>query len=382
MVKHYPPAETKIPWRSFLNALRIRHRDLRTALCLYLKVDNCLLAESGRAALSLLLDMLRFQRGTACNEVLLPAYTCYSVAAAVVRSGLKIRVYDIDPSNLSPDMSSVRKTKGEGTLVVVGQHLFGLPTDLSGLQTWAGEEGAIFLEDAAQGLGGLCGERMLGTIGDVGLFSFGRGKPLPLGCGGAIIASDREIFLDKIPIHPKGIGCKQLLMATVVQILAHKRLYGIMESLPLGLGDTTFDPSFSTHAMPLCMNRLGSNALWFLEALNEHRCSRARDYHDIFQGKGTIPIPAQNKPVYTRYPVLAGHGDIPNELRRYGVRRMYPKPISDDVRIQPYLSSGNPPIPGAREIADRLITLPTHHQITRETAYRIGNQVLEAFALK
>ena len=72
---------------------------------------------------------------------------------------------------------------------------------------------------------------------------------------------------------------------------------------------------------------------------------------------------------------MAKQGQIPGELKRLGVRRMYPKAIADEETIRPYLADDPVPTPGASEIARNLITLPTHMGITETLAKEIATKV-------
>jgi len=93
----YPPGETKIPLGSVFSAIVSSKGNFKWTLCNYLGVDKCVLGNSGRALLYGLLDALKRKDGNIRNEVLIPGYTCYSVAASVAKAGLKIRAYDMDP---------------------------------------------------------------------------------------------------------------------------------------------------------------------------------------------------------------------------------------------------------------------------------------------
>lgn len=136
--------------------------------------------------LYLLISELSRRRNYQQDEVLLPGYTCYSLASSVVRAGLKIRVYDLDPRTLQPDIESIVRNRSSRTLAIIHQHLFGIPMPIEGITSLAKETDITVIEDAAQALGGRLNGKALGTLGDFGLFSFGRGKPLPLGGGGDI----------------------------------------------------------------------------------------------------------------------------------------------------------------------------------------------------
>ncbi|MDL1962441.1 MAG: DegT/DnrJ/EryC1/StrS family aminotransferase, partial [Deltaproteobacteria bacterium] len=93
----YPPAEVKIPWPAIFDSLLSSSSDFKKYLYDYLQVKYCILGNSGRAVLYLLLETLKRKDEERRDEVLIPGYTCYSVAASAAKAGLKIRVYDIDP---------------------------------------------------------------------------------------------------------------------------------------------------------------------------------------------------------------------------------------------------------------------------------------------
>ena len=376
----YPPAETKIPLHAILGAFFSSKGSFEKTLCNYLQVKHCVLGSSGRALLYILLDALKRNDGDPRNEVLIPGYTCYSVAASVAKAGLKIAIYDLDPRTFAPDMDSVKANLSENTLAIIFQHLFGIPTPVDELRQIAETLGAYLIEDAAQALGGAMNGRPLGTMADFGFFSFGRGKPLPLGGGGALISKDTHM-LSGLDLQPRNKGYASLMSTAISQIMSKPSLYWIPEMLPLGLGETIFDPDFDVSAMSLIMQKLAENSMSILDALNAHRRDIVKTYEEAFDDECVIPVPDESKPVYTRFPLMAGPGPIPKELKRLGVRRMYPKAIADEETIKPYLADHRETTPGASEIAQNLLTFPTHRGITKNLAKEIAQKANETFQI-
>lgn len=374
----YAPAEPAVSARSVAHAILPGIDDFVVVLKEYLGVDHCVLGSSGRALLCRLLTALRRKAGHERVRVLIPGYTCYSVAASVARAGLEVACYDLDPQTLLPDMDSVRAMAGQDTLAVVGQHLFGIATPMEGLRSVAHGVGARLVEDAAQGLGGAGEGSTLGTMGDFGVFSFGRGKPLPLGGGGALVGSAEVMeatFPGSIPS-----GCLDLARAAASGLLSHRRVYGLLEALPLGLGETVFDPGFAMEPMSRALQGLGTCSLRELRSLNAHRNATASIYREVLGGTGGSIDPRPGEAVYTRYPFMAGDNPIPEALRRLGVRRMYPRAILDEPAIAPYRAAHTLPTPGASRIAQMLVTLPTHRGIDRELARTIAVAVKDAYS--
>ncbi len=158
-------------------------------------------------------------------------------------------------------------------------------------------------------------------------------------------------------------------------------LYWIPEILPLGLGETIFDPGFDISAMPFVMQNLAEKSIAVLDDLNAHRSNIAKTYKEAFDDECVIPIPRGGSAVYTRFPLMAGPGPIPKELKRLGVRRMYPKAIADDETIKPYIANHQAQTPGTFEIALKLITLPTHLGINEGLAADITYKVKETFQI-
>ena len=145
--------------------------------------------------------------------------------------------------------------------------------------------------------------------------------------------------------------------------------------LPLGLGKTIFDPHFNISAMQPVMQNLAENSMDILGELNAHRSYIASIYINAFNNGSFIPVPEGRNAVYTRFPLMATPDPIPKDLKRLGVRRMYPKAIADEKTIKPYLVDQEVYTPGASKIAQNLITLPTHKGITENMAKEIARKV-------
>ena len=102
------PAGAPLPVRTVLPALFSRNdRCLARLLEERLGARYAFFASSGRAALAVLLAALR--EGSDRREVVMPAYTCFSVPSAVARAGLTIRLCDVDPKTLDLDQNALAR---------------------------------------------------------------------------------------------------------------------------------------------------------------------------------------------------------------------------------------------------------------------------------
>src|SRR5712691_9904359 len=192
-----PPAAAEVTAGALLRAAagivageRYRHR-VESELKYYFGVRYVFLTSSGQAALTLILGALKGLTGR--RQVVIPAYTCFSVPAAVIRAGLDVRICDIDPTTFDFDYGCLETTITPQTLCVVPTHLFGLPSDVPRVARMCEKHGVFVVEDAAQAMGGRYHDRLLGTIGDVGFFSLGRGKTITCGSGGIIVTNSDRI---------------------------------------------------------------------------------------------------------------------------------------------------------------------------------------------
>ena len=172
------PAGTPIGLRALARCL---WRGVRTpsegefvaAIAAYLKVEHAFCISQGRAALSLSLELLAENSGK--RRVVVPAYTCYSVPAAVAKAGLQVLSVDIDRSTLDYDRNALERLDCSDVVAIVSSSLFGLPGDLTFLEAFGQRRGVAVIDDAAQALGARVDGRHVGTFGYVGFYSLGRG---------------------------------------------------------------------------------------------------------------------------------------------------------------------------------------------------------------
>lgn len=128
--------------------------------------------------------------------VLIPANTCYIVLWAVLKSGNKPYLIDIDPQtgNISPRTLSQCPIKNPAALIPC--HMYGLPAPMAEICAWARERGIFVIEDAALALGANADGRPAGAWGDASVFSFGHGKIVDAEIGGAFLADDARLAVE------------------------------------------------------------------------------------------------------------------------------------------------------------------------------------------
>lgn len=133
------------------------------------------------------------------DEVILPSYTFVSTANAFVQRGATLVFVDIRPDTMNIDENLIEKAITAKTKVIVPVHYAGVACEMDKILSIAERHGLRVVEDAAQGFGSKYKNRYLGTLGDLGCFSFHETKNYSMGEGGAIVFED-DIYREQAEI--------------------------------------------------------------------------------------------------------------------------------------------------------------------------------------
>jgi len=369
------PISLVLPSVFYRTGNRTDVRELRQG---HLGAGHIFSVSSGRAALAIILKALKQLSGR--REVVIPAYTCFSVPSAVVRAGLPIRLCDVDPKTLDLDQNALARLDRRKALCIIPSSLYGIPADLVALEEIARASGAFLVDDAAQCLGATVDGRPCGTFGDAGFYSLGRGKNITT-MGGGIIVTKRDdlaqLIQDEVNELPHSSSLN-VFSSTLNSLLYAGMLspsrYWILDRIPfLGLGLSQFDPNFKIAQLSTYQTRLASRLSSLVHTYNRIRRDNAHQLQAGIEGVEGIEIPQPVKEaatVYLRFPILARDGThrlrLLNRLRAAGIGASgsYPTAIGDIPGISRYLAQDQQPCPGAASIAKRIITLPTHPYVT------------------
>jgi len=181
---------------NFLNITSTFERSLSS----YLGVKHVLGVNSGTSALHCALVGAGIGPG---DEVIIPTYAWVSCPCAVVAAGARPVLANVDKS-LTLDPEDVEDKVSERTKAIMAVHIRGVGCDLDPLTKIAHKYGLTIVEDTAQAAGGTYHGRKLGSIGDVGIFSFQLNKILSAGEGGAVATNDSTIYERATMFHDAG----------------------------------------------------------------------------------------------------------------------------------------------------------------------------------
>ncbi|HEX9780138.1 MAG TPA: DegT/DnrJ/EryC1/StrS family aminotransferase [bacterium] len=322
--------------------------------------DMAVGVNSGTDALELALRACGVGRG---DEVIVPALTFMATPLAVTTIGGIPVIADVREDDFGIDLEDAARRVTSRTRAIIPVHLFGQPCDLDGVLALAKAHKLAVIEDCAQAIGARYRGRPVGSFGQAGCFSFYPTKNLgAVGDGGAIVTSDPG----------------------VAERLGLLRNYGTKDKM-----------TYSGYGRNSRLDELQAAILLvklkYLQPWNAARRERAGWYRDSFAAEGLerVGLPAElpgREHVYHLFSVRVPERDrMLADLRARGIQAMthYPRPIhlGSMYEGQP-LKRGD--LPAAERIADEILALPLHPQLTREQVAEVVEQtgeLLEIYGL-
>jgi len=362
----------------------------------YLGVKYAVSFNSGRSALMAILEALEIKKG---EEILLQAFTCNSAVNPILKKGATPIFVDIDNTlNLAP-LDLMKKISPRAKAVMV-QHNFGMPAQMDEILKICREKNLILIEDCAHALGAKFKGKFCGTFGKAAFFSFGRDKIISSIFGGMAATDDVEIgkrlknFQEKLDFPSNLWIVQQLLHPILVNYLVLPA-YGLNQYLGriligffhkvLLLSKAVYGkekmgeiPGHFPKRLPGALSILALNQFKKLARFNEHRRTIASLYEKELK-KFNLPLsqfPSDKEPVFMRYPVLIERktDEILKEARQKGFflddgwRKSVVVPPDTSIKKMNYLPGT---CPRAEKVAQTILNLPTHINISRLEARKI-----------
>ena len=177
-------------------------KELEQRLCRLMGRKYCIYVAGATAGMVLVLRAA----GIRNQPVALPAGVCSNVPLAVMYSGNIPLYLDHEPAALgmSPDDLAI---KGAAAKAVIAVHAYGNPCMIERISAWCRQRGSFLLEDLAPALGATLNGQPAGSFGDAAVVSFGAGKIIDVGGGGAVLTDDPalakavETLNNALPAH-------------------------------------------------------------------------------------------------------------------------------------------------------------------------------------
>ncbi len=146
--------------------------------------QKVLLTTSGTTALDMAFLLCGLRPG---DEVILPSFSFSSTATAAVLAGAKLVFVDVRPDTMNIDETKIEAAITDRTRVITVMHYAGVACEMDAVMDIARRHGLLVVEDAAQAVMSTYKGRALGTIGDLGCYSFHETKNYSMGEGGALV---------------------------------------------------------------------------------------------------------------------------------------------------------------------------------------------------
>ena len=267
------------------NGEELYERRFAEAFAAYHALPYCVPTTSGTSALTIAFEALGLRRGA---EVLVPGLTWVACASAVAGVGLVPILVDIDPQNLcmSPDAAEAAITPATEAILLV--HYGCCTADIAAFLDICRRHDLALVEDCAQAHGARYDGRVVGTFGDIGVYSMQESKVLTAGEGGAAVTADPRLY------------------EAMAQYRADGRGYAASAPLP---GMPNLDERGDVQGRNLCLSELQAAVLLGrlaqLDAENAHRQRMARVLDQLLDGIGSVTTisapPRMTSRTYYRY---------------------------------------------------------------------------------
>jgi len=155
----------------------------------YCGIKYGIAVSSGTAALQVAVGCLELKPG---DEVIIPAFTIISCALAVIYSGGKPVLVDVNPKTWTIDVSKIEEKITERTRAIMPVHIYGHPCDMEPVWEIAKKHKLVIIEDAAEAHGAEYKGKKCGGLGDISCFSFYANKIITTGEGGMVLTNNEE----------------------------------------------------------------------------------------------------------------------------------------------------------------------------------------------
>lgn len=335
----------------------------------YLSCKYSLGVSSGTDALLIALMAIDIKPG---DEVIVPTYSFFATAGVVARLNAIPVLVDSDPVTFNMSPSEIEKKITSKTKAIIPVHLFGQSCEMDDIIAIAKKHNIKIIEDAAQAIGTQYKDgRCVGTIGDIGCFSFFPSKNLGcFGDGGLVTTNDSKLAerLRILRVHGgepkyyhKVIGGNFRLDALQAAIISVKLPHLDSWSEKRRTNAETYNQLFIKAGLASEEGRTQfdkHNKVLLPKAVYKHKASEVKNYH-----------------IYNQYIIRVEKRD---ELRKYlaekeiGTEIYYPIPFHLQECFS-YLNHNRGDFPIAEQQADTSIALPIYPELTDEQlSYVVG----------
>lgn len=320
-------------------------------------------------------------------EIILPAYACPDLISAVVYAGGKPVLVDLEADRPWLGLTQLSAAITENTVAIIAVNLFGISERWPQLRKLAKQQGIVLIEDSAQYFpAGDASQKdnQQNWQGDLVVLSFGRGKPVSLLGGGAVLTKKTDLleYLPKPESIASGMVARLVfgLKARLYNLMISPLFYWLPQSLPfLHLGETRYHALSDLDGLDqVRLDLLSSNIRHYQN--DAEAITRSEKISAILNSQDKITnLPRLcNMKVsrrLLRYPLLldvASRDKVYRKLKQAGLGAsiLYPASLPKIVGLKDILDD-KLAFPNAEMFSSRLLTLPTHSHVSEKDINKI-----------
>lgn len=325
---------------------------LESETAAYLGVRDCVAVSSCTAGLLLAARCLGLR-----GEVIVPSFTFFATAHALLWNGLTPVFGDCDPRTFNLDPESAARVWTREASAIVAVHIFGCPAEVEALQRFARRRGLRLIFDGAHAFGARAGGSSVAAWGDATVFSLAATKPLVAGEGGLIATADPEL----------------------ARSLRQARNYG---------NDGSYDcPMLGLNArMTELQAAVALAGLPYVEQGIERRRRLASLYRQLLAERGGLEVQrpsAADRSSWNGFALRVGaqagigRETVEQSLADAGIetRRYYDPPLHRQKLYQRFYQPAREPLAATDAISSQVVSLPLHAGLEPQAVGRIARHV-------
>jgi len=316
-------------------------------------VSNCITCGNGTDAIYIALKALGIGEG---DEVITTALSWISSSQTISQAGARVVFADIQPDFFTIDPIQIEKKITSKTKAIIPVHIYGQPADMDLIMDIAEQYNLYVIEDCAQAHFATYKQKLIGTFGHAGTFSFYPGKNLgAYGDAGAIISSDDDFSL------------RARMFANHGSIVKHRHeLEGI------------------NSRMDGIQAAILSVKLKYIHEWNEARVRHADWYTQILSDNSEVSVPNRrldSSHVYHLYVIRSQMREaLRDRLKNAGVETAIHYPVSlPFLNAYKYLGHTASEFPVAYRYQDEILSLPMYPEMTKEMSDFVLQEISEFF---
>ncbi len=320
--------------------------------------------DSGTSALALALMDCKLRADSVSNpQVIIPGYCCPDLVAAALYAGVEPLVVDIGEDDPGYDLMQLADAIGDRVIAIIAVNFLGVKENLDAIRKLITQRNIKIIEDNAQWFPENAGQTF---NSDYVIFSFGRGKPVSLLTGGALLA--KTALINSVQQQNTSASAfKYQLKVRAYNFLLNPLAYYCLNRMPfIHLGETRLD--LHQHINPMLVTARKLLAV-NLQAHYQRSEKIADDYQQWFVGIQHLSgVNTERKGRLLRYPLLlknqSQRDDIFGQLHAAGLGAslMYKQELNHIEGVADKIMIHSPLL-NARSFSRRLLTLPVHQYV-------------------